>query len=81
MQEKCDNLKEKIKNLKTWIVSQRFQSIYKKLLSCWLKYRKDTESKTPKIVKTNNRRIMLLSKCAVCDCKNQNLSNSKKQVD
>ena len=32
-----------------------------------LKCRKNTESKNPKIAKTKNGRIMLLSKCAVCD--------------
>ena len=32
--------------------------------------RKNAESKNPKVLKTNNRRIMLLSKCSV--------SNSKK---
>ena len=39
------------------------------LLHC-LKCRKNTESKNPKVVKTKNGRIMLLSKCAVCDSKN-----------
>ena len=38
------------------------------LLYC-LKYRKNTESKNPKVVKTKNGRIMLLSKCEVCDSK------------
>ena len=32
--------------------------------------RKNTESKIPKVARTKNpRRIMLLSKCAVCDSK------------
>ena len=35
-----------------------------------LKCRKNTESKTPMVVKTKNGRIMLLSKYAVCDSKN-----------
>ena len=43
-----------------------------------LKYRKNTESKNPKVVKTKNGRIMFLSKCAVGD---QNLSKSRKLVD
>ena len=30
-----------------------------------LKYKKNTESKNPKIVRTKNGRIMFLSKCAV----------------
>ena len=38
------------------------------MLSC-LKCRKNTKSKNPKVVKTKNRRRMLLSKCAVCDSK------------
>ena len=50
------------------------------LLYC-LKCRKNAESKNPKIVKTKNGRIMLLSKCPVCDSKNQNLSKSKMLVD
>ena len=31
--------------------------------------RKNTESNNPKVVKTKNRRKMLLSKCEVCDSK------------
>ena len=50
------------------------------MLSCSLKCRKNTESKNPKIVKSKNGKIMLLSKFAVCDSK-KNLSNSKKLVD
>ena len=34
-------------------------------LKCW----KNTESKNPKVARTKNGRIMLLSKCAVCDSK------------
>ena len=34
-----------------------------------MKCRKNTESKTPEVVKTKNGWIMLLSKCAVCDSK------------
>ena len=37
------------------------------MLSYCLKCRKNTESKSPKVVKTKNRRIMLLSKCVVCN--------------
>ena len=32
-----------------------------------LKCRKSTESKNPKFARTKNSRIMLLSKCAVCN--------------
>ena len=39
------------------------------MLSYCLKCRKNTESKNPKVAKTKNRRIMLLSKCSVCDSK------------
>ena len=39
------------------------------MLSYSLKCRKHTESKIPNIVKTKIRRIMLLSKCAVCNSK------------
>ena len=38
------------------------------LLYC-LKCRKNTESKSPKVVRTKNGKIMVLSKCAVCDSK------------
>ena len=39
------------------------------MLSYCLKCGKNTESKYPKIAKTKNERIMLLSKCAVCASK------------
>ena len=39
------------------------------MLSYCLKCRKNTESKNSKLARTKNRRIMLLSKCAVCDSK------------
>ena len=39
------------------------------MLSHCLKCQKNTESKNPKVAKTKNVRIMLLSKCAVCDSK------------
>ena len=39
------------------------------MLSYCLKCRKNTESENPKAVKTNNRRIMLSSNCAVCGSK------------
>ena len=34
-----------------------------------LKYRKNIEIKHPKVIRTKNGRIMLLSKCAVSDTK------------
>ena len=39
------------------------------MLSYYLKCRKNTESRNPKVVKIKNGRIMLLSKCAVFDSK------------
>ena len=36
------------------------------MFSYCLKCRENTESKNPKIVRTKNGRIMLLSKCEVC---------------
>ena len=47
------DMKEEIKNLKTSTVHQRLQSIFKTMLSYCLKYRKNTESKNPKVVKSN----------------------------
>ena len=35
---------------------------------CW-KCRKNTESKNPNVARAKNGRIILLSKCAVCDSK------------
>ena len=51
------------------------------MLSNCFKCRKNTESRNPKVLRTKNGRIMLLSKCAVHDNKNQNLSKSKKLAD
>ena len=54
------------------------------MLSYGLKYRKNTESKNPKVVKTKNWRMMLLLKCEVSDykiLKYRNLSKSRKLVD
>ena len=39
------------------------------MLSSCLKCRRNTESKILKVIRTKNRRLMLLSKCAVCDSK------------
>ena len=38
-----------------------------------LKCKKHTEDINPKVSKTSNGRAMALSKCAVCDYKNQDL--------
>ena len=39
------------------------------MLSYCLKCRNNTDSKNPKVVKAKHRKIMFLSKCAVCDSK------------
>ena len=39
------------------------------MLSYCLNCRRNTESKNPKVVRTKNGKIMLLSKCAVCNSK------------
>ena len=47
-----------------------------------LKWKKNTESINPRVSKTNNRKSMILSKCAICGSKkNQNLLKNKKQVE
>ena len=51
------------------------------MLSPCLKCRKNTESKNPKVARTKNGRIMLLSNVQSVIVKNQNLSKSKMQVD
>ena len=51
--------------------------IYCIIVLCCLKYRKNTESKNPKTVKTKNGRIMLLSKYAVCGSKRSNFIKEK----
>ena len=43
------------------------------MLSYCLKCRKNKESKNPKVARTENGRIMILSKCTVCDSKNPKL--------
>ena len=50
---------KEIKNFETWIVHQRFWSIYKTILSYCLKC---IDSKNPIFVMTKNGRIMLLLK-------------------
>ena len=62
-------MKKKIKNLKTLSVYRRIQAIYRTILSYCLNCRKNTEIKNPKVVKTKNGRIMVLSTCKVCKSK------------
>ena len=42
---------------------------YKTVLCYCMKFRKNTKSKNPEIVKAKNGRIMALSRCAVCKYK------------
>ena len=51
------------------------------MLSYCFKCRRNTESINPKVSKTINGKAMILSKCATCGGKNQNLLNGKKQKD
>ena len=47
------------------------------MLSYCLKCTKNTESKNPKVAKTKNGRIMLLSKCAASDSKKLKYINER----
>ena len=47
------------------------------LASC-LKSRKNSENKNPKVVKTKNGKIMLLSKCTMCDSKKSKFTKEQK---
>ena len=46
-----------------------------------LKCRKGNENINPKVSKASNGRTMLLSKCSLCNKKNQDLLKIKKQKD
>ena len=59
--------KQKISRLNQ--IYRRFYPIYKTRLSYRLKFRKTTKGNNPKLARSKNGRIMLLSKCAVCDSK------------
>ena len=39
------------------------------MLSCYIKIRKNTETKNPEVLKTKSERIMFLLKCSVCNSK------------
>ena len=45
----------------------KVKTVYKTILSYCLQCQKNTESKNPKVVKTKNRIITLLSKCVACN--------------
>ena len=47
------------------------------MLSYCLKCRKNTESRNPKVVRTKNGRIMLVSRCSVCNSKKSEFLKEK----
>ena len=51
------------------------------MLPYCLKCKKDTETINPKVSKTNNDKIMLLSRCAICGSKKSRLRKNKKQKE
>ena len=51
------------------------------MLSYWLKCRRNTKSKNPKVLKTKNERIMLLSKFQCVIVKNRNFLRNKNLED
>ena len=56
--------------------------MYKTILSYFLKCRKYTESKNPKVMRTKNGRIMFLLNCVMCNSKKyQNFLKNKKLKD
>ena len=50
------------------------------MLSYRLKYKKNSESINPRVLKTSSGNTMIFLKCAICGKKNQNLLKNKKQV-
>ena len=66
MLREYDHMKEEIKNIETSAVHQRFQFIYKAVLSYCLECRKKADGRNPKIAEANKGR---LSKCAARDSK------------
>ena len=71
-------MKDKIKNSNDKYV--KYVKYICKIMFCYcLMYRKNTESKNPKVAKTKNIRIRPLSKCEVCD--SQNRTYKKNLVD
>ena len=74
--KKYNKIKEEPKNRKTYFglsyakFYERFLSIYKTIISYYcLNCRKNTKTINQKFARSKSRRIMLLSKCAVCDSK------------
>ena len=69
-------MKKEIKHLNTSAVHERPQFIYKTMLSCCLKSskkkrkkgdRKNRKNKKTRFAKTNKEKLVILSKCVVCD--------------
>ena len=60
------DIKEEIKNSNN---KKKFKLYIKQHCLIVWSVKKNTESKTLKAVRTKNERIMLLSKCTVCNCK------------
>ena len=51
------------------------------MLSHCLKCEKNTENINLRVSKTSNGKTVQLSKCTICNSKNQNLLRNKKQVE
>ena len=54
------------------------QCMYKMESYC-LKCRENTKNIDPEVSSNNNNRTMILSKCAICGSKNQDLQKNRKQ--
>ena len=52
-----------------------------KMVSYWLKCKKNTENIDPNVYVCSNGSAMILSKCAICGSKNPDLLKIKKQKD
>ena len=63
------------------IINNSLKSQNKTMLSYCLKCKKNTENITPRVSKSNNGEIGLLSKCHICGSKNQGFLKNKKQVE
>ena len=46
-----------------------------------LKSKKHTQNVNPQVSSTSNGKMMILSKCAICSSKSQDLLKTKKQKD
>ena len=72
-------MKEEIKNSKTY---QFITDVSLFIKQCYCIIVWSVESKNPKVARTKNGRIILLSSCVVCDSKKiKFFLNSKKLVD